>query len=275
MTDLRPCCDCTCGKTVARIATTCFDVAECEYLPNMRMVQHAHERASLCLVLEGGYAEESSAATVHYDAAMLVFRPAGAKHTNVISARGSLCLTVEIAPDVVSSLESQLSRPDRLRAGGHSVAHWFAFKLRKELRVADSLTPMVIDGVGLALLAEFARTPAVRMDLVAPLWLERARAQLHEEFANPPSLESLAASAGVHRAHLARAFRKHYACTMGDYVRQRRIAHACHQLSTSDDSLSEIGLDAGFVDQSHFTSAFKRIVGITPGEFRSRAMAPR
>ena len=272
MTEPRPCCDCACGQTVARIATTCFDVAECEFTPNMRMVSHAHERASFCLVLEGGYTEESSASTTHYDEAMLIFRPAGAIRTNVVSARGSLCLTVEIAPDVISSLGSEITMPDRLRVGGHSVAHWFAYKLRRELRATDALTPMVIDGVGIALLAEFARTRTVRFDRIAPIWLERARAQLHEEFASPPSLASLAATAGVHRAHLARAFRKHYGCTMGDYVRQRRIANACHRLSGTDTPLSDIALDAGFADQSHFTTTFKRLVGITPGEFRSRAM---
>ena len=272
MTEPRPCCDCACGQTVARIATTCFDVAECEYTPNMRMVRHAHERASFCLVLEGGYAEESSAAMVHYDAATLVFRPAGATHTNVISALGSLCLTVEIAPDVISSLGSQISLPDRLREGGHSAAHWLAYKLRQELRAADALTPMVIDGVGIALLAEFARTPAEHLDRIAPSWLARARAQLHEEFASPPSVASLAATAGVHRAHLARAFRRHYGCTIGDFVRRRRIADACHRLSMTDTPLSDIALDAGFADQSHFTTTFKRFVGLTPGEFRSRAM---
>ena len=272
MTDVRPCCDCTCGQTVARQATNCFDVAECEYSPDERIPQHVHERASFCLVLEGGYTEENSDATVHYDAATLVFRPAGDSHTNVISPRGSLCLTVEIAPDVLSSLESQVAIPDQLRTGRHGVAHWFAYKLRKELRAADSLTPTVIDGVGLALLAEFARTPTVRLDLVAPVWLERARAQLHEEFACPPSLDILAAAAGVHRTHLARAFRKHYGCTVGDYVRQRRIAHTCHRLSRTDTPLSDIALDAGFADQSHFTTTFKRFVGITPGEFRSQSL---
>ncbi len=236
------------------------------------MAGHAHERASFCLVLQGGYTEEGRAATVRYDAATLVFRPAGATHTNVISARGSLCLTVEIAPDVVRSLGSQFAMPDRLRAGRHSAAHWFAYKLRNELRATDALTPLMIDGVGMALLAEYVRSPAVRLDLNAPIWLERARAQLHEEFVSPPSLATLAAAAGVHRVHLARAFRKHYGCTIGDYVRQRRVSHACQRLSSTDTPLSDIALDAGFTDQSHFTTTFKRLVGVTPGEFRSRAL---
>jgi AraC family transcriptional regulator len=182
---------------------------------------------------------------------------------------------VEIAPDVLSSLGPTLSRHDRLGSRRHSAAHWFAYKLRRELRAGDELAPLVIDGVGLALLAEFARIPGVRMERLAPRWLERARAQLHEEFVTPPSLDRLAVEAGVHRAHLARAFRKHYGCTIGDYVRQRRIAHACHRLSMTDTPISDIALDAGFADQSHFTTTFKRLVGATPGEFRSQALVRR
>jgi AraC family transcriptional regulator len=159
---------------------------------------------------------------------------------------------------------------ERLRSSRHSAAHWFAYKLRSELRAADSLTPLVIDGVGFALLAEFVRAPGIRVDRVAPTWLERARAQLHDEFIKPPSLQILADAAGVHRVHFARAFRKHYACTVGEYVRLRRIEYAAHRLTTSDALLSDVALGSGFSDQSHFTTVFKRLIGITPGEFRSR-----
>src|SRR5205823_3842255 len=48
-----------------------------------------------------------------------------------------------------------------------------------------------------------------------------------------------------------------------------RIAHSCRQLSQTEASLSEISLAAGFADQSHFGRTFKRLVGITPAEYRA------
>src|SRR5438034_8794997 len=73
---------------------------------------------------------------------------------------------------------------------------------------------------------------------------------------------------------LARAFRWHYGCTVGEYIRQRRVEFACHRLTGPDDRLSVIAFDAGFADQSHLTNTFRRLVGMTPGAFRTRFQSP-
>lgn len=275
----RASCECSCGRTLFSIATPSFEVAECEYRPHGRFSRHPHDRAGFCLVLDGGFEEldeRRGASAIRHEPATLVYHPAGAAHTNVISDRGSRCLTVEIAPAVLSSLEGRTAVAGALNVSRRGAAHWFAYKLREELHSRDDLTPLLIDGVALALLGEFARRPGVRADRPPPAWLGQTRERLHEEFASPPSLAALAAAAGVHRVHLARAFRAHYACTVGEYVRQRRIEHACRRLATTDTPLSEIALSAGFADQSHFTTTFRRLVGITPSAFRARAAsAPR
>ena len=269
------CCDCPCGQTVASVVTASFEVSECEYRPAGLIPRHRHDRAGFCLVLEGGFDEQIEATLLRCGPAMLLFHPAGATHANVISDEGSRCLNVEIAPAVMSSLGGGAEVSRRFHSGHHGVAHWFAYKLRTELRGCDELTPLVIDGVALALLGEFARLPGSRVGREPPAWLERTRSHLHDEFVHPPALSVLAEEAGVHRVHLARAFRQHYACTVGEYVRQRRIEAACHRLVTSDSPLTDVALSAGFSDQSHFSSTFKRMVGLPPGVFRVRSRTGR
>jgi AraC family transcriptional regulator len=88
-----------------------------------------------------------------------------------------------------------------------------------------------------------------------------------------PTLSQLAAEVGVHPIYLARSFRKHYRCTVGEYVRRLRIETACREISVSRKSLSEIATASGFYDQSHFSNAFKRYTGMTPAEFRARVRA--
>lgn len=268
---LERCCSSSCGQTVACVQTPSFEVAESRYWPLETIPRHEHERAGFCLVLDGGYEERGGGTMVRYDPAMLVFHPAGTTHTNVVSPRGSVCLTVAIDPGVIASLERWPAVANALAASRRGAAHWFAYKLRAELRGRDDLSPLIIDGVALALLGEFARRPAVLVDRVGPVWLERAREQLHDEFVNPPSLASLAESAGVHRVHFARMFRRRYGCTVGDYARQRRIEYASERLARGDEPLSQIALAAGFADQSHFTTSFRHMVGITPRAFRARA----
>src|SRR5262249_59202959 len=91
-----------------------------------------------------------------------------------------------------------------------------------------------------------------------PRWLARVRDILHEGFARSPTLGELAERAGMHPVHVATAFRQHYGCTVGAYLRRRRVECACRQLTTSAAPLAEIALTAGFADQSHFSRVFKR-----------------
>lgn len=171
------------------------------------------------------------------------------------------------------------SLPDPARARNAFGAHWqgsapwFTYKLRTELHSRDDLTPLVVDSVALALLGELARRAQRQIRREPPAWLHRTRERLHDEFVRPPSLTLLAEAAGVHRVHLARTFREHFDCTIGEYVRQRRLDLACHQLAMSDAPLSEVALSVGFADQSHLTSTFKRVLGMPPGEFRRQLRA--
>ena len=97
----------------------------------------------------------------------------------------------------------------------------------------------------------------------------RAQEIIDGGFAERLSLEGLAKQVNVHPVHLARTFRKYYRCTLGDFQRRRRIEFACRELSNSDISLVDIALRAGFYDQSHFTRAFKKLMGIPPSKYRS------
>jgi AraC family transcriptional regulator len=142
------------------------------------------------------------------------------------------------------------------------------------MELGDGGALLSIESTVLELLADLAGQPALEALGAPPAWLERVRERIHDEFAQALTLTALVETAGVHRVHLARAFRQHYGCTIGDYIRRRRVEFASHRLTTSGDRLSEIAFDAGFADQSHFTNTFRRLVGLTPAAFRRR-FSPR
>jgi AraC family transcriptional regulator len=131
-----------------------------------------------------------------------------------------------------------------------------------------------MEGLTLELLAESSRHDSVRIDRDPPPWLHRIRDLLHDQFAEGLSLDAVAAEGGIHPAHLARVFRRHCGCTVGDYMRRLKVEDACRRLATSEASLVVIALDAGFADQSHFAKIFKRQTGMTPAEYR-RTVHPR
>ena len=53
------------------------------------------------------------------------------------------------------------------------------------------------------------------------------------------------------------------------YTVQRRVERAKELLRHTGNSLTGIAAATGFADQSHFTAAFRREVGVTPGRFRA------
>jgi AraC family transcriptional regulator len=125
--------------------------------------------------------------------------------------------------------------------------------------------------VAFELLAELFRIGETALSRRPPGWLRIVRDLLHDRFQEELSLEEIAAAAGVHPAHLARVFRSHHGCSVGDYLRGLRVEFACRQLSSTDAALIDVALSAGFADQSHFTRCFKQATGLTPGQFRRSA----
>lgn len=71
--------------------------------------------------------------------------------------------------------------------------------------------------------------------------------------------------------HLTRIFRKEIGVPLHQYQRRMRIAKSLNALLDTNDDLTNIALDAGFYSHSHFTSAFRQALGISPTEFRRSA----
>lgn len=83
----------------------------------------------------------------------------------------------------------------------------------------------------------------------------------------PVSLDQLGEVAGLSKYYLLRAFTKEMGITPYSYLEALRINRA-KTLLQQGVSPSEVAQIAGFSDQSHMTNAFKRFIGLTPGQFR-------
>lgn len=88
------------------------------------------------------------------------------------------------------------------------------------------------------------------------------------------SLERLARAAGISAHAFSAAFARTCGVTPHRYVIGRRIERAKQLLRGEQISVAEIALLTGFASQSHLATAFKRAVGVTPGQYQ-RADASR
>jgi AraC family transcriptional regulator len=86
------------------------------------------------------------------------------------------------------------------------------------------------------------------------------------------SLEQMAAVARLSPYHFARQFKAATGLPPHQYVILRRVERARQLLQAGTElSLADVAAEAGFSDQSQFSRHFKRLVGVTPGQFRVSA----
>lgn len=251
-----------------------FRLSEGVYDPSRELPAQAHEWATLTLTVDGGYQVDWLRTRLDCGPASLVFHPPGEVYGARISDAGSRCLTVRIDPLVLRRAAEPVADLAHLPAARRAPPPWLAFELRRELVLSDDLSGTSVESAVVELLAELGERPGLEARSAPPPWLERVRERIHDEFRRRHTLESLARTASVHHVHLAREFRRRFGCTVGQYIRQRRVEFACHRLTDTDTELSRIAFEAGFADQSHFTNTFRRLVGLTPGAFRERFRAP-
>ena len=117
------------------------------------------------------------------------------------------------------------------------------------------------------------RRPARGRDGTLPRAKLRAVVAYVEEHLDAgPTLGEMAAVARLSAYHFARQFKAATGLPPHQYVILRRVERAKQRLQGSGDlSLAEVAADTGFSDQSQFCHHFKRLVGVTPGQFRTSA----
>ncbi|YAF97960.1 MAG: helix-turn-helix domain-containing protein [Nodularia sp. CChRGM 3473] len=93
---------------------------------------------------------------------------------------------------------------------------------------------------------------------------------IHTNLAEELSLSDLAAHLNLSPFHFARLFKSSLGLSPHQYVLQNRVERAKKLIMVSISSglsLTDIALQVGFYDQTHFGKAFKRVVGVSPKVF--------
>jgi AraC family transcriptional regulator len=256
------------GK-VTRRELADFSLVESVYPASSVMVRHMHELAHISIVLRGAYAERYGRRERLGEPSVLVIHPPDEDHSVRFKDAGAHVFSIHLKPlwlERVRDYSTVLDSPSDF-SGGYPAS--LALRLYREFREMDGVAPLMIESLALEIVAAASRRAVTPARHAPPRWLEQAREFLHASFASHLTLAVIARTGGVHPVYLAAAFRKHYHCTVGEYVRRLRIEAACREVSRTDAPLSEIAPAVGFYDQSHFTNVFKRHTGMTPAQYRA------
>jgi AraC family transcriptional regulator len=264
------------GTTTVQYGDDGLSVVETHFATDLIIPQHEHVNPFFCFVLDGRGTRSWPARHREDGPMSLTLFPAGMPHANCWYGAGGKALHVEFSSLWLQRLGGRtrvLDRPDDFATGAPLS---FMHRLVRECHEQDSATSLAVEGLVLELLAACERSvPRAVTVGGSRRWLGRVEALLHDRFREALTLDEIASDSHVSADHLAREFRKHFGCTVGEYVRQLRLDFACTQLASGRHSLAAIAEAAGFADQSHFTRVFRRRMGLTPGAYRAQLLENR
>lgn len=100
--------------------------------------------------------------------------------------------------------------------------------------------------------------------------LQRALEYINAHLEQDIQLADLAELLGMSRYYFVRLFKQSMGVTPYQYVLQQRIERAKVLLRHRERAISNIALECGFANQSHFTKHFRQFTGRTPKAYQQR-----
>jgi AraC-like DNA-binding protein len=109
--------------------------------------------------------------------------------------------------------------------------------------------------------SDAASKPIIRHSDEVMSWIER-------RYAEPFRLDELAAELHMSGSYLSRLFRQETGSSITGYLTALRIQQACSLLRSGDQSVEWIGAQVGLPNASYFIHLFKRMMGVSPHQYR-------
>lgn len=237
-------------------------------VPRHEVHAHTHDEAHLLVLHRGAYLSSAQGMPAVCVEPVVLLNPPGTHHRDCFhSLDDARFLTVSLDSALWTQATAGAAVPShatRLPA----LALPEAYRLWRQLIDFDDTSVLAIEAEVQALLARSAGISDAAAEASGSAWLARARARLQDDVGNVPGVAELAREAGLHPVYFARAFRRAYGCSPGDYLRQRRVEAAIVVLCGGSRPLAEVAGSCGFADQSHMSHALQRAIGLSPLQVR-------
>jgi AraC family transcriptional regulator len=255
------------GLTGHVLHSAYVELALSEYEGALHQGRHGHDPAYFTAVLDGAYDETIGTLSTQVQRGAVLFHPSVEEHAVRFRARSTRIFRVLPRREM---LEAARFAGVRLDATPRDVpnAAPYVDRMHREFLTADVTSPLALDAIACELVAHVARGQRRPSDSTGAL---RARDLLEAHLDRAPSLADLAQATDCHPITLARAFRRAFGCSVGSYVRRRRLQEACRLLQSSDLPIATIAAQTGFADQAHLTRSLRNSVGVTPAALRRLA----
>ena len=259
------------GNSCRAVKTPSFQFSEVQAtVPERKVPRHRHEAPHFILVTEGMYATEARNQKALCAPGALIFNPGDTTHRDCFRSKKGKFLSISPGPSASLLLDRASPVPLIIEGEGFRLLddRPIGDRIVRELQLKAKLSSQVLEGLGLELLGHLARLEERAASRFAPTWLLQAREMIEDCCEHDVTIAELAALAGVHPVYLARAHRRYFGCSPGEYLRLCRQLQVRGLVSGTDLPLVDVALRCGFSDQSQMTRSFTSSFGIPPGRYR-------
>ncbi|MER6977478.1 AraC family transcriptional regulator [Streptomyces carpinensis] len=159
---------------------------------------------------------------------------------------------------------------------------WALTAIDQELMRRQMGSTLVAEHLAVVMLVHVLRLHLAREPHAVSGWLAGlgdpvvapALASLHRDPAHSWTVAELARAAGVSRSTLAARFKDTVGQGPLEYLTRWRIELAAQQLREGGGTLASIARSVGYGSESALSVAFKRVLGMPPGDYRKRPTTP-
>lgn len=239
-------------------------VVETEYHNKVYEGWHSHNNAHLTLFLKGGTTEKRKNFSETVGSGSLLFYHSDELHLNQNTLFPSRNINIEIEENLLKELEISEAIIEK-SIQNSSLAKFLILKIFKETQSPDVFSNDTIKMLFSQL--SNANNHLERFEK-SPFWVKSLNELLNDCWNENPNLQDLAQVLQLNPITISKHFPKYFGCTLGEYMRRIKINRSLSLIQSTEINLTEIALECGFADQSHFIRTFKTQTGFLPKQFQ-------
>lgn len=170
-----------------------------------------------------------------------------------------------------SVTSNQLFVVDRERitcAGGTSAVHLAAYLIERHLGRYDAQKALRIMIENSALPSGAPQPQPAHTEHTDNVWVRRAMLAMERNVGSRLAVQDVARELHISVRQLERLFHREISVTPAAFARRLRLRHAHELLVDTHRSISDVALESGFADGSHFSRRFRDAFGKTPSQVR-------